>query len=47
MRLTGFSDSNINRYLKLLMDNELVEFRGNSTLTGRYFLTPAAKKILK
>jgi predicted HTH transcriptional regulator len=46
-KIAGLSESTINRYIKLLIENQLVEFRGESNQTGGYFLTSLAKKILK
>jgi ATP-dependent DNA helicase RecG len=46
IKLTGFSKNSIGRYLRLLMDNKLIVFKGGSTKTGGYFLTVITKKLL-
>jgi predicted HTH transcriptional regulator len=47
IKMTGFSRNSVDRYIKLLIENKLIEFIGSATQTGGYFLTALAKKLLK
>lgn len=43
---TKIPKGSIGRYIKLLKESELIEFVGESTLTGGYFLTNKLKNEL-
>ncbi len=45
MRATGKSNATVKRYLQILRDLKLVEFRG-ATKTGKYYLTAETAKKL-
>ena len=40
------SDRNIERYLKMLRDADIIEFKGDSPKTGGYYLTSTFHKII-
>jgi ATP-dependent DNA helicase RecG len=44
---TGLPDSSMERYIKLLKDGGLIEFKGDAPKTGGYFLTNKMKEKLK
>jgi len=44
---TGLAGSSLERYLKQLKDSGLIEFRGEASQTGGYFLTKKPKENLK
>lgn len=44
--LTGFSTSTIERYIKILRDGELIDFKGDAAQTGGYYLTDKTKKVI-
>ena len=46
-KTTGFSDKSIERYLKMLRDGDLIEFKGEAPKTGGYYLTMKMKAYLK
>ena len=45
--ITNFNKKTIERYISLLRDADLIEFKGEASQTGGYHLTPVLKKILK
>jgi len=45
--VTKLTDSSIERYIKQLRENNLIEFKGNSSQTGGYYLTEELKRKLK
>lgn len=47
MTITGLSESSIERYLQQLRTGRLIEFKGEATNTGGYYLTKKAKVKLK
>ena len=44
---TGLSDKSIERYLKMLRDGDLIEFKGEAPKMGGYYLTMKMKAYLK
>jgi len=44
--LTGFSTSTIERYIKILRDAELIDFKGDAAQTGGYYLTEKTKNTI-
>ena len=44
--ITGFSTSTIERYIKILRDAELVDFKGDAAQTGGYYLTNKTKEVI-
>ena len=45
--ITKINKKTIERYVSLLRDADLIEFKGEASQTGGYHLTPVLKKILK
>ncbi|TRX35984.1 AlbA family DNA-binding domain-containing protein [Flavobacterium restrictum] len=46
-KITLFSEKSMERYLKLLSSSGLIEFRGEASKTGGYYLSPKMKQKLK
>jgi len=44
---TGFTTKSMERYLKMLREDDFIEFKGDSTQTGGYYLTKKSKELLK